>query len=159
MDQATIIQNLNNMKNYYFLLFLLTAFHCSSKRVNDLRFNVYDKQSQKVIEMTREDVRYVDWDNQCYYIVDDKVAELKEMNLLGGKIDLSFQDEILASIQVSSVYSSQLQKGYFLPCTDNGQILIEDGAICLRKLKESKDGVLSNSELYNFIKDVGLLKE
>jgi hypothetical protein len=142
----------------YLALIFLVPVHCSTRSMNDMGFKAYNADGKIVNEIKAKDIKYVDWDHQCYFFTDDKVTELKKLNLLGGKIDLIFENDILISIYVSSVFSSQLPKGYFMPCSEGGEILIEDGKLCLQKLDGSNEEVLSNDRYHNFLMEANLLK-
>jgi len=109
----TLLQFNVNQMNVPGSIMLLACFlvlNCSSGNA-DFQMIFYDSRGQITNRLTITDIRSVRWDDQCYFISDDKLNEIMKLNLQGGRIEMIFKNDVLASIEAFSVYSSRLPSG------------------------------------------------
>lgn len=109
-------------------------------------------------EIGIKDIKHVDWDHQCYFFIDNKISEIKKLNLSRGKIDLIFRNQILASSDGVDVNSNELPRGFIFFCSVNGEVSLDNGALCLQKLRGASDEILKNSRYRDFLKKMNLMK-
>jgi hypothetical protein len=139
---------------------------CSIEKKNEnvqLLFKIHNEQGNLLLTLDQSNIDHIDWEEQCFYIRESGVNKFKNLNLAWGEINFIFKDKTVASIDLipllrNDSHGHKPAKSYVMLCEKDGQIMIDNGQICLRKMDASPSHLLRNLELRDHLKKAGLVK-
>jgi hypothetical protein len=119
-------------------IFIITtvAFSCSKKAKTDELKMTFANSAGKTLKVLYEsDFAKVDWEEQCYFLKPDVIRQLRPLKLHHGTIELIYNDEVLATWKVVTVYEAELQTTLILVCDpQTGEIIMDDN-ICVGNIR------------------------
>ena len=148
------------MRIFIFILTILIFTSCARPHKKDEFKITFTDHAGKLLKTYHDkDLVKVDWEDQCYHFKKSVVEELQRLNLNHATIELIFDNEVLASWKIVTVYEAELQTTLILMCDpDTGRIIMDDN-ICVGNMRyDYYFGIRSNEALEVYLKKVGLLR-
>jgi hypothetical protein len=146
-----------------FLIFILTILiltACARRhKKEELKITFTDGSGKHLKTFREEHLVKVEWEEQCYHFKKNVVEELQRLNLNHATIELIFNDEVLASWRIVTVYEAELQTTLILMCDpDTGKIIMDD-SICVGNMRyDYYFGIRSNAELEAYLRRINLVR-